>query len=77
MDIVLEARTVQLDNSLALILPKGKGFAEKQIWLLVPLDDGEPGYTLTPKLKDPYVGKKKGSMYVPEEWPDFGYRNVE
>lgn len=77
MGIVLEARIVQHGNSLALTLPKDKGFGKGQTWVLVPLDDGEPGYTLLPKLKDPYVGKKQGSMYVPEEWPGFGYRNVD
>ncbi|QVI35050.1 hypothetical protein BVJ53_06015 [Lacticaseibacillus chiayiensis] len=73
MSAALKAETVQYGKSLALILPDDKEFEKGQTWLLVPLDDNEPKYTLIPKLKDPYAGKDKGSMYVPEEWPEFSY----
>lgn len=74
---MLEVRTVQRGNSLALTLPKDQGFEKGQTWFLVPLDNGEPGYTLIPKLKDPYAGQQPGSMYMPEEWPEFGYHSVD
>ncbi|MDE3281475.1 hypothetical protein LTZ17_02025 [Lacticaseibacillus casei] len=64
---VEEVRIVQLGNSLVLTLPENKGFKKGQSWLLIPEDDVKPSYTLIPKLEDPYIGKRRGSMYVPEE----------
>lgn len=67
---VEEVQIVQLGNSLGLTLSENKGFKKGQTWLLIAEDDGKPGYTLIPKLKASYRGKRKGSMYVPEEWSE-------
>lgn len=72
---MLDVTVVQRGNSLALSLPSTAGFKKGDSWLLIPDDNG--GYTMVPKLKNPFIGAKPHSLYQPEEWPEFDYREVE
>lgn len=70
-----EVKTVQRGNSLALSLPKSDStFKKGQTWLMIP--SGE-GYVLVPKIKNPYADVEEGSLYTPEEWPDFAFPEVK
>lgn len=66
-DYMLELKVVRRGNSLALSLPANSDFKLHDTWLLIKKDNSA-GYTLVPKLNNPFKNAKSGEFYTPEEW---------
>lgn len=73
---MLEMKVVKRGNSLALTVPKDANFNLNDSWLAIPTKDHK-GYTLVPKISDPFKNVKDGEFYTPEEWSDFNESDVD
>lgn len=73
---MLNLKVVKRGNSLALSLPKDSNFKLNENWIAIPKEHGK-GYTLVPRIDDPYKDAKPGEFYVGEEWAGFNESDVD
>lgn len=74
--IMLEMKVVKRGNSLALTVPKDSNFHLNDLWLAIPKSNNS-GYTLVPKIRDPFKNAQSGEFYTSEEWSDINESEVD
>lgn len=73
---MIEMKVVKRGNSLALTVPKDADFHVNDSWFAIPNPDSK-GYTLVPKISNPFKDAKDGEFYSPEEWSQINESDVE
>ncbi|UQS83139.1 hypothetical protein [Bombilactobacillus thymidiniphilus] len=70
-----EVQVQQIGQRLFLELPADGSFTVEQQWLLIP--QAGNNYLLMKKTANPYLNPNFQKQYVPEEWGDFDFFEVE